>query len=64
VAEQLGVGGIQLVELELVALLAAVVLEAPASALHLAASARVLDHPVQGDVFSHDNLAHAFLLFA
>ena len=45
--EQLRVSGHQLVELELVALLAAVELERPAAVLVLLAAARILDHTVQ-----------------
>ena len=52
----------QLVELELVAVLAAVVLERPAAVLVALGSARILEHPVDRDELRHHQLAHRLLL--
>ena len=48
----------RLVELELVALLAAIDLEAPASVLVVLASARRLDDAVQRDELGYDDPSH------
>src|SRR5437764_577958 len=56
--QQLRLGAHQLVELELVALLAAVVLEGPAAVLVALGSARVLEHPVHRHEFGDHHISH------
>src|SRR5207244_4207711 len=63
-AEQQCLGLERLVELELVAVLAAVELEAPASVPEVLCSAGVLDHAVQRDELGHDDPSHPVLLVA
>src|SRR5439155_12120741 len=60
--EELRVARQQLVQLELVALGAAVELERPAAAVEGLAAARILDDSVERDELGHDQLAHRFLL--
>ena len=56
--QELNLGLHHLVELELVAVLAAVVLERPAAVLVVLGSARVLEHPVHRHELGHHQLAH------
>jgi hypothetical protein len=61
-AEQQRVRLERLVELELVALLAAADLEAPAGVLVVLRPARVLDYAVERHEFGYDDLCHVVLL--
>src|SRR5215475_2763190 len=61
-AKQLGVGALQFLPLELLAL-GGRVAEAPAAVLGALAAARVLDDPVKRDELGDDQLAHGALLF-
>jgi hypothetical protein len=61
-AQEQGVGGHHLVELELVALGSPVELERPAAALEALGAARVLDHAIQSHELGDDHLAHVTLL--
>jgi hypothetical protein len=57
-AEQERVGGHHLVDLELVALVAALELERPAAELELLGAPGVLHHAVEGDELRHHDLPH------
>src|SRR5207249_1442009 len=57
-AEQLHLGLHHLVELELVAVVAAVVLEGPATVLVALGPARILEESVHGHELGHHQLAH------
>src|SRR6201747_2721340 len=59
-AQQLRLGLVELVELELVALVPALDREGPAGVLVVLASARRLDHSVQRDALGYDAPAHDF----
>jgi hypothetical protein len=61
-AQQLDVGLHQLVELEPVAVLAAVVVKAPAAVLEVLGSTRILEHAVDRDELGHHQLAHSVSL--
>ena len=57
-AEQRDLGVHQLVELELIALVAAVVLERPTAVLEALGAARILEDSVDGNELGDDQLAH------
>jgi hypothetical protein len=60
--QQEGVGGGQLVELELVALCSAVDLEGPASSVGFPGASRVFDDALQRHELRHDHPSHRDLL--